>query len=101
MVCDFTPMSRIGSNCLGADGIRVEKISRIHYFADSRRDPKKMNETQCELEQFQGRIIFMSMYSDIVGRQEGNEQCALRIRKLYQMMREDSRTDIGRFLGLD
>ena len=39
-VCEFIPMSRIGSNRRGADGVRVEKCSRIHYFSDSRRDPE-------------------------------------------------------------
>ena len=33
-----------------------------------------MTETQCEPEQFPGRIIFMSMYNDIVGREKGNEE---------------------------
>ena len=36
-----------------------------------------MTETQCELEQCQGRIIFMSMYNDIVWRQEGNDEICL------------------------
>ena len=35
-----------------------------------------MIETQCEPEQFQGRIIFMSMYNDIVwGEKENEELC--------------------------
>ena len=35
-----------------------------------------MTELQCEPEQFRGRIIFMSMYSDIVWRERGNtEKC--------------------------
>ena len=40
LVYEFIPMSRIGSNRRGADGARVEKIPRIHYFADSRRNPE-------------------------------------------------------------
>ena len=31
-----------------------------------------MTELQCEPEQFPGRIIFMSMYNDIVWREQGN-----------------------------
>ena len=38
---------------------------------------KMMTEIKCEPEQFQGRIIFMSMYSDIVWGEKGNrETCA-------------------------
>ena len=37
---------------------------------------KMMTEFKCELEHFQGRIIFMSMYNDIVWRKRGNtENC--------------------------
>ena len=32
-----------------------------------------MAELKCELEQFQGRIIFMSMFNDIVWGEKGNE----------------------------
>ena len=39
VVYEFIPMSRIGSNQGGADGVRVEDFPRIHYIADSRRDP--------------------------------------------------------------
>ena len=40
LVCQFIPMSRIGSNRRGADGVRVDKFPRIHYIAASRRDPE-------------------------------------------------------------
>ena len=33
-----------------------------------------MTEVQCELEQFPGRIIFMSMYNDIVWGEKGNKE---------------------------
>ena len=35
---------------------------------------KMMTELKCESEQFQGRIIFMSMYNDIMWRTPGNEE---------------------------
>ena len=35
---------------------------------------KRMNEMWCELEQFSGRIIFMSMYNDIVWWEKGNKE---------------------------
>ena len=34
---------------------------------------KMMAEVKCDPEQFQGRIIFMSMFNDIVWGEEGNE----------------------------
>ena len=39
-VYENIPMSRIGSNRRGADGVRVEKFPKIHYIADSLRDPE-------------------------------------------------------------
>ena len=33
-----------------------------------------MTETQCEPEQFPGRIIFTTMYNDIEKREKGNEE---------------------------
>ena len=41
-----------------------------------------MTETQCELEQCRGRIILMSMYNDIVWRQEGNDEICIANYKL-------------------
>ena len=39
---------------------------------------KIMTELQCGLEQFKGRIIFMSMYNDTVWRERGNtEKCIM------------------------
>ena len=39
---------------------------------------KMMTELQCEPEQFKGRIIFMSMFNDIVWRERGNtEKCIM------------------------
>ena len=40
LVYEFIPMSKVGSNRRGADGVRVEIFPRIHYIADSRRDPE-------------------------------------------------------------
>ena len=34
----------------------------------------QISESQCELEQFKGRIIFMSMFNDIVWRERGNTE---------------------------
>ena len=45
-----------------------------------------MTETKCEPEHFQGRLIFMSMYSDMAWGENMNSY---------------SRTDIGHFLDVD
>ena len=45
-------------------GIRVEYLPRIHNIAARPRSPK-VHEQNGEPEQFQGRIIFMSMFNDI------------------------------------
>ena len=60
-----------------------------------------MTEMKCTPEQFQGRVIFMSMYNDIVGEKKETEKPVLRILLWLQLMLENSRKDIGRFLGLD
>ena len=39
-VYEFIPVSRIGSNRRGADGVRVDKFTRIYCIADCRRDPE-------------------------------------------------------------
>ena len=40
LVYEFIPVSRIGSNRRGADGVRVDKFTRIYCIADCRRDPE-------------------------------------------------------------
>ena len=54
------------SNRWRADGVRVEHLPRIHYI-EMRVFEKiqMMTELQCEPEQFNGRIIFMSMYNSV------------------------------------
>ena len=52
----------------------MDDLPRLHHVADSPRDQKLMSDLDCEPEQFQGRIIFMSMYNDIVWRDPNNEK---------------------------
>ena len=66
MVFGRSLSQRSESNRWRADGVRVENITRIHYIGHSRGDSKIYAELQCEVEHFKGRIIFMSMYNDIV-----------------------------------
>ena len=60
---------------------------------------KMMTEMKCEPEQFQGRIIFMSMYYDIVWEKTQTEKSVLRILLWLQIMLENSRKAVGRFLS--
>ena len=66
----------------GKEHRQYELLSH-HYIGHSRRDSKMMTESKCEREQFKRRIIFMSMYNDIVWGKRGNkEKCianALRV----------------------
>ena len=73
-VCEFTSIQRIGPNRRGADEVRVENFPWIHSIADPRWDSNMMSEIKCEPKHFQGLIIFMSMYNDIVSREKGNRE---------------------------
>ena len=59
---DGEPMEFVWKNFPGFTTLQI--LSEIQNM---------MTEIQCELQQFQGRIIFMSMYNDIVWRENGNE----------------------------
>ena len=97
MVYEFTSIQRIGSNRRRADGVRG--FTTLQILAEIQ---KRMTEMECEPEQFQGRIIFMSMCNDIAWREKKEtEKPVLRILLWLQIMLENSRKDIGRFLGLD
>ena len=55
----------------------MEIFQDSHRWTSSKRFKKLfMNDLQCDTEQFNDRIIFMSMYNDIVWREQGNiEKC--------------------------
>ena len=64
------------SNRLHAGGVRVENIPRNHNVGPPRRFKKLLTDLQGEPEHFTGRIIFMSMFDDIVWDAIGNlAQC--------------------------
>ena len=65
-------MSRVGSNRRGVNGIRVEFLPGFTTLQILAELQKMTNEMQCEHEQVTERIIFMSMYNDIVCREKGN-----------------------------
>ena len=99
MVHEFIPISRIGSNRRGR-WTPVEKISGFTTFQIPAKIQDMTTETQCEPEQFQGRIIFISMYNDIVLGEIGNEElCVANFKIVADCAKRFA--DIGRFLGLD
>ena len=62
---------------------------------------KMMAESKCEPEQFQGRIIFMSMYNDIAWGERGNrENCIANSFKTKEYARKFQQ-GVGHFWGLD
>ena len=62
---------------------------------------KMMTELQCEPEQLKGRIIFMSLYNDIVWENEETKTIVLRILSKLQSMLADSHQDVGPFWDQD
>ena len=65
---------------IGIDGVPLEFEWKIFpgftTFALLEQIQKFLNHRQCEREQFDGRIIFMSMFNEIVWREQGNaEKC--------------------------
>ena len=57
-----------------SSGQNFPGFTTLQFLADIQ---NMMTETQCEPEQFQGRIIFMSMYNYVVWRQKGNEEMCI------------------------
>ena len=57
----------------------MENILRIHNIWPPSRDSKIMKDRLCETEQFEGRIILMSMFNDIVWEKEEMQRNVKRI----------------------
>ena len=66
LVQRFTTVENFGHNRRRTDGIRVQYFPRIHYIAALQESPRVPVEMSDKPEQFQGRIIFMSMFNDII-----------------------------------
>ena len=78
----------------------MENIPRIHNVGFLEEIQKLVKDVQCELEHFNDRIIFMSMYNDIVWGETGNtERCEYNSQTVANYARRFPR---GRwsFLGL-
>ena len=74
MVFGNSLCQRIGSNRRRADGATMENLPGFTTLGILIEIQKMMAELKCEPEQFQGRIIFMSMYNYITWRTPGNEE---------------------------
>ena len=92
---------RSESNSLRANGIRVEIFPGFPTMGILEEIQKYMIELQCEPEQFEGRIIFMSMYNDIIWENKETQKNVRRILLQLRIMLADSRSDVGHFWNLD
>ena len=52
----------------------MEDFPRIHYSGILKEMQEMIGKLQCEPENFTGRIIFMSMFNDIVRDAKGNDE---------------------------
>ena len=57
-----------------ADGMRVEYFPRIHHIAAQPQSPRVTVRMSVTPEKFIGRIIFMSMFKDVIWRMKDNEK---------------------------
>ena len=71
------------------------------HWAFSKRFKVFMIELKCEPELFEGRIIFMPMYIDIIWVERGNTEKVRQILLQLRIMLADSRSDVGHFWVLD
>ena len=93
MVLGDALSQRFGSNRRGEPmEFEWDKFPRIHYIGNSRWDDGGLKE---EPEQFKGRIIFMSMYTDIAWWTPGNHE-----NRMLQHIPKCSRKDVGHFWDL-
>ena len=76
MVFGNSLSQRFESNRWRADGVRVDNFPEFTTVGIFEEIQNVMAELECEPEHFEGRIIFMSRYNDIVWREFGNiEKC--------------------------
>ena len=72
--------------------MRVEYFPRTYVIGNAPDHPKKdMQDPNIELEHFDGRIIFMSMFNDIDWIKKGNSENCFRILNKSRITRRDSR----------
>ena len=78
----------------------MENIHKNHNVGPPREDSKLITELQCEPEQFKERIIFMSMYNDIVWQAKGKKSIVNTIHRQLRIMLANSLAVIGLSWGL-
>ena len=82
-------------------GIRIENFQGFTKLQILAEIQNMMTEIQCEPEQFPGRISSCQCITTLCGEKKRKRRSVSRLPKSQQNMLEDSRMDIGRFLGLD
>ena len=101
LVQRFTTIQNFGHNSRRTTGIRVEYfpgftslqlVDEVQKFMNKMSDPA----------QFQGRIIFMSMFNDIIWCVNGNEQeCVADATHVSLSAKKDFQQDVGHSSDLD
>ena len=76
-----------------------EKLPRIHYITDSRRDPEKWS-TKCSVSNSQDGSSSCQCTMTLYGEKKETKNFVLRMPEPWQDMQKDSHKDIGRFSGL-
>ena len=69
----------------------MQLINKVHEFMAEMGDPSE----------FKGRIIFMSMFNDILWRSEDNERECNANAELVSNLQKDSQQDAGHYSDLD
>ena len=76
VVQKFTRIQNFGQNWWWANEIRVEYFPRIHHIAALPQSPRVTVKIERNTKKFTGRIIFISMFSDISwGSEDNKKEC--------------------------
>ena len=70
---EFITILNFVHNWWWANGIRVEYVPRVHHIAAHQQSPR-VHDQSGDPSQFKGRIIFMSMFNDIISGNKDNER---------------------------
>ena len=72
---EFITIQNFGHNWWRANGIRVESFLKVHHIAALQQSPRVHDLIMSDPARiFKGRIIFMSMFNDILWRSEDNDR---------------------------
>ena len=94
-------IQNFGHNRQKTDGIRLQYFTRFTTLELVREVQQFMSEMG-EPEQFQGRIIFMSMFNDIIlGYKDNETECIAHSTLVSLFAKKDFQQDVGHSTDLD